>query len=155
MGECDAAWYESESLDGLGGGAGFVGGGETSFRGLVLALKATGCAISKSVFQGWLCDTRARYSGSTGDSCGVLRAAGNLGGVPGLRGSGLGRAKFRGGDFFSVCRLSFSVDLNANPATRICSSSPYGAAASRSGENVSKLLAALVLGLGPPTLLSA
>jgi hypothetical protein len=156
MGEGGAVRYGSKSLSDLGGGAGFVGGGDTVLRGLVLAFRAAGCAISKSVFQGWLCETRARYSGSTGDSSGVRRAAGIVGGVPGLVTSCLGRAKFLGGDFLSVCRLSFSVGLKVNPATRICSSSPYGGvAAARSGENASKLLAALVLGLGPPTLLSA
>jgi hypothetical protein len=52
MGEGDAARYGSKSLACLGGGAGFVGGGDTVLRGLALTFKGIGCAISKSVFQG-------------------------------------------------------------------------------------------------------
>lgn len=42
MGKGDVARYGSKSLAGLGGGAGFSGGGDMGFRGLVLALGGAG-----------------------------------------------------------------------------------------------------------------
>lgn len=91
-----------------------------------------------------------------GDSSGVAAEAGSFGGEAISIASGLGRATERGGDFCSVVDgFDVSGCLSVNPAGFICSSSPYEAGSSLSGEKVSKLLAALVIGLGPLTLLAA
>ena len=93
LGKGDAERGRPKSFEVLGGGAGFVGGGDTRLRELVFIFNGTGWAGSGSSSQCWFREIRPPNSGSIGDSSGVRIAPSIFGGVPGLRASGLGRAK--------------------------------------------------------------
>ena len=96
MGKGDVERERPKSLEVFGGGAGFVGGGDTRLSRLVFIFNGTGRTGSSSSSQLWLREMRPPNPGSMGDSSGVRSDRSIFGGVPGLCASGLGRAKLIG-----------------------------------------------------------
>ena len=95
LGKGDAERGRPKSLEVFGGGAGFVGGGDTRLRGLEFIFNGTGWAVSGSSSQCWLREMRPPKPGSMGYSSGVRNAPSIFGGVVGLWiPGGLGRVKF-------------------------------------------------------------